>query len=195
MLVALNGYPLAKRVAPRSMTTRNSAVSLAFYERKQCGNASIPSLFDKQAFAHLNFHTAPLASDGHNPIYFVELTQINRVHLLMSALGQKQTYAMQNVMSALPPIADMCIALGHVRFVPRADMAPPIRSPRRLAPAATVGLRGRAHSPRLAISCRYRPAARLRRSALQLVASFTRKLVGKTNWNSDPFLPSDEAVS
>jgi hypothetical protein len=33
----------------------------------------------------------------------------------MSALGQKQTFAVQNVMSALPPRADMCIALGHVR--------------------------------------------------------------------------------
>ena len=40
----------------------------------------------------------------------------------MSALGQKQTCAMQNVMSALPPIADMCSALAHVRFVPIADM-------------------------------------------------------------------------
>ena len=28
----------------------------------------------------------------------------------MSALGQKQTFAMQNVMSALPPIADICSA-------------------------------------------------------------------------------------
>ena len=28
----------------------------------------------------------------------------------MSALGQKQTCAVQNVMSALPPIADMCSA-------------------------------------------------------------------------------------
>ena len=26
----------------------------------------------------------------------------------MSAMGQKQTFALQNVMSALPPIADMC---------------------------------------------------------------------------------------
>ena len=30
---------------------------------------------------------------------------------------------------------------------------------------------------------------------IQLVASFTRELVGKTNWNSDPILPSDDAVS
>ena len=29
---------------------------------------------------------------------------------------------MQNGMSALPPKADMCSALGHVRFVPKADI-------------------------------------------------------------------------
>jgi len=29
---------------------------------------------------------------------------------------------MQNGMSALPPIADMCSALAHVRFVPKADI-------------------------------------------------------------------------
>ena len=104
MLVALNGYPLAKPVAPLSMTTRNSAVSLAFYERKQGGNATIPSLFGKQAFAHLNFHTAPLASDGHNPIYFVELMQINRcADLAHVRFGSK---------------ADMCSAKPHVRFTP-----------------------------------------------------------------------------
>src|SRR5262245_24228812 len=44
----------------------------------------------------------------------------------MSALGQKQTYAVHNGMSALPPIAtaeaDMCGALAHVRFGPKADM-------------------------------------------------------------------------
>ncbi|MGB8091079.1 MAG: hypothetical protein WCF62_10335, partial [Pseudolabrys sp.] len=42
----------------------------------------------------------------------------------MSALGQKQTFAMQNVMSALPPIADMCGAARDVRFVPIATDAP-----------------------------------------------------------------------
>jgi len=36
----------------------------------------------------------------------------------MSALGQKQTCAVQNVMSALPPKADMCSAHGHARFGP-----------------------------------------------------------------------------
>jgi hypothetical protein len=40
----------------------------------------------------------------------------------MSALGQKQTFAMQQGMSALPPKADMCGALADVRFVPIADM-------------------------------------------------------------------------
>ena len=42
---------------------------------------------------------------------------------LMSALGQKQTCAVQKVMSALPPKADMCGATSDVRFVPIADMA------------------------------------------------------------------------
>jgi hypothetical protein len=41
----------------------------------------------------------------------------------MSALGHKQTFALHQPMSALPPIADMCSALTHVRFVPIADMA------------------------------------------------------------------------
>ena len=40
----------------------------------------------------------------------------------MSALGQKQTYAVQNGMSALPPKADMCGATSDVRFGPVADM-------------------------------------------------------------------------
>jgi hypothetical protein len=41
----------------------------------------------------------------------------------MSALGQKQTLAPQQAMSALPPKADMCGALAHVSFVPIADIA------------------------------------------------------------------------
>ena len=41
----------------------------------------------------------------------------------MSALGQKRTFAVQYVMSALPPKADMCGALGDVRYVPIADIA------------------------------------------------------------------------
>ena len=40
----------------------------------------------------------------------------------MSALGQKQTFALQNVMSALPPKADMCGTLAYVRFGPIADV-------------------------------------------------------------------------
>jgi hypothetical protein len=41
----------------------------------------------------------------------------------MSALGQKQT-AVRNPMSALPPKADMCSAIGDVRYGPKADIAP-----------------------------------------------------------------------
>jgi hypothetical protein len=44
------------------------------------------------------------------------------VSVAMSALGQKQTSAPQKVMSALPPKADICSALAHVRFGPKADM-------------------------------------------------------------------------
>src|SRR6185436_5536678 len=40
----------------------------------------------------------------------------------MPALGQKPTCALQNLMSALPPIADMCGAQAHVGFGPIADM-------------------------------------------------------------------------
>ena len=36
----------------------------------------------------------------------------------MSALGQKQTFAAQKSMSALPPKADICSATRYVRFVP-----------------------------------------------------------------------------
>ena len=39
----------------------------------------------------------------------------------MSALGQKQTFAPQEVMSALPPKADMCSATRDVRYGPKAD--------------------------------------------------------------------------
>ena len=41
----------------------------------------------------------------------------------MSALGQKQTFAVQNGMSALPSKADICGAVAHVRFVPIANVA------------------------------------------------------------------------
>jgi hypothetical protein len=59
----------------------------------------------------------------------------------MSALGQKQTFAVQQAMSALLPIAiakarkvmsallpkaDMCSAVAHVRFGPIADMCHPL---------------------------------------------------------------------
>ena len=41
----------------------------------------------------------------------------------MSALGHKQTFAVQNGMSALPLKADIGSAQVHVRFVPIADIA------------------------------------------------------------------------
>jgi hypothetical protein len=41
----------------------------------------------------------------------------------MSALGHKRTFAVQKRMSALPPKADMCGALTHVRYVQEGDIA------------------------------------------------------------------------
>jgi hypothetical protein len=41
----------------------------------------------------------------------------------MSALGQKQTFAVQKGMSALPPKADIHQRELHVRFVPKACIA------------------------------------------------------------------------
>ena len=53
----------------------------------------------------------------------------------MPALGQKQTFALHQAMSALPPKADICSALTHVRFGPIADMDPPNKKPRTIAGA------------------------------------------------------------
>jgi hypothetical protein len=46
----------------------------------------------------------------------------DRSQAAMSALGQKQTRAVQKVMSALPPKADILRSSRHVRFVPIADI-------------------------------------------------------------------------
>jgi hypothetical protein len=43
------------------------------------------------------------------------------LQLGMSALGHKRTLAVQNMMSALHPKADMCSATNDVRFGPKAD--------------------------------------------------------------------------
>src|SRR5262245_655661 len=40
----------------------------------------------------------------------------------MSALGQKQTFAVQTAMSASLPKADICSAQAHVRYGPKADI-------------------------------------------------------------------------
>jgi hypothetical protein len=48
--------------------------------------------------------------------------QTFRNAILMSALGQKPTYAVQKAMSSLPPKADMCAAKANVRYGPKADI-------------------------------------------------------------------------
>src|SRR5215510_14803175 len=50
--------------------------------------------------------------------------QRERLPAPMSALGQEQTFALHQPMSVLPPKADSCTALAHVRFGPLADIAP-----------------------------------------------------------------------
>jgi len=57
-----------------------------------------------------------------------DLKQPDRQCIALSALGQKQTCAAQNVMSALRPKADMCSANRHVCFGPIADIASPALS-------------------------------------------------------------------
>ena len=64
---------------------------------------------------------------------------VRKMQTRLSALGQKRTCAVQKAMSALPPIADMCSANTDVRFVPIADIAHFIRSPRRRVRAAASG--------------------------------------------------------
>jgi hypothetical protein len=82
----------------------------------------------------------------------------------MSALGQKPTFAAQKgmsalplksvfpqkVMSALPPKADICSALAHVCFGPKADIEhaslPAIRSTGRHGRVAKAGCSGQVPS-------------------------------------------------
>src|SRR5262249_6590432 len=60
-------------------------------------------------------------SKGSNGVY----GRVLRVSIkaTLSALGQKRTFALHKIMSALPPKADMCSATRDVRFGPKADMA------------------------------------------------------------------------
>ena len=68
------------------------------------------------SFWKLDFRLAKMSiREGHKTRHRCSLSN------LMSALGQKQTFAVHKSMSALPPIAGMCSALGDVCFVPKAD--------------------------------------------------------------------------
>src|SRR5262249_21445185 len=79
-------------------------------------------------------HVTSLPEDTERTLWTGE-TRSDRV-VGMSALGQKQTFAPQNVMSALPPKADMCGATRDVRFGPIADIAGTMRSPRQCVETA-----------------------------------------------------------
>src|SRR5215471_15507310 len=56
----------------------------------------------------------------------------------MSALGQKQTFAPQNFMSALPPKADIRASVHHVRYGPIADICCAKRACPALPPKADI---------------------------------------------------------
>jgi hypothetical protein len=71
----------------------------------------------------------------------------------MSALGHKQTFAVQNGMSALAPKADMCDAPAHARFVPKADIGCLAGAPDRCHHHSRKK-RGRCGSPPTAIPLR-----------------------------------------
>ena len=62
-------------------------------------------------------------------------------------MGQKQTFAPQKVMSALPPKADMCGAARDVRYGPEADIGRITRSLRRLRLIVTAARQDQAHEP------------------------------------------------
>jgi hypothetical protein len=59
----------------------------------------------------------------------------------MSALGQKQTFAPQKAMSALPLIANIGGATAHVRFGPTADSCSAAQRIRYSITSALVGSR------------------------------------------------------
>src|SRR5262249_56973157 len=68
------------------------------------------------------FHRHPRGQDGHPSRLNKSTGRGTATWRPMSALGQKQTFAPQNVMSALLPKADSCSAEAHVCFGPIADI-------------------------------------------------------------------------
>jgi hypothetical protein len=88
----------------------------------------------------------------------------------MSALGHKQTFVSPKVMSAIPPEADICSALSHVRYGPKADIASG-RNGCRPSVLATAAILGDPNS-----------------SLLQLVASFTREFDRQNKLEQRPIL-------
>ncbi|MGA8964955.1 MAG: hypothetical protein WB525_10750, partial [Pseudolabrys sp.] len=61
-------------------------------------------------------HAFTIASDSHRDVLIGVAD--DQEYASMSALGQKQTFAVQNAVSALPPIADIVDTLGRDTFPP-----------------------------------------------------------------------------
>src|SRR5262245_55967948 len=105
-------------------------------------------------------------------------------HVRFAPNSDRESRHPGKVMSALPSNADICSAQRHVCFGPKADIA-----------SGRNGFRPSALPTPAKLSRIGRIDRRLAFRRFQLVACSCANLTGKTNWNSDPFLPSDDAVS
>ena len=76
--------------------------------------------FGLQGMTHLTIIVSVLAGYG-----LTVILRSNNPKDRMSALGQKRTSTSAWAMSALPPKADIAESDWDVRFVPKADIAPP----------------------------------------------------------------------
>ena len=104
------------------------AMSYSRIARPQLGHAGVLPTGCSDDLNKLNWGIAPLLhflqirSNGTCSVIGFATVCVSSWRELMSALGHKRTFAVQNGMSALPPKADMCGATRHVRFVPIADI-------------------------------------------------------------------------
>src|SRR5262245_25082810 len=102
-------------------TLRQDLLHRPFSELGACTAEHVNCYFGifRQLFGHLGHPMGRGFASGASPL--ADTIKRSKAHR-MSALGQKQTFAVQNAMSALPPKADSCTALAHVRFGPIADI-------------------------------------------------------------------------
>jgi hypothetical protein len=105
-------------VSGRAAGARPAAWTFSMRMMRHC------SLEHFQGVATIVFYDVSCELKGLFSVHHVGLTWSNAEARPppMSALGQKQTYAGQNIMSALTPKADMCGAATDVHYGPKADI-------------------------------------------------------------------------